>query len=512
VSFLFKSVFLIGGDNLIYIPGMAVIFCYLNQLTFFLPCMVINEKRINANRHCGTCLPIRSRREASEDPEFQNKDKNCHFYCCTGDPARHKSDNESPLEKYPKIIMKKLVCNTAFKIITIILFAVYLGISIWGATSVEQGLVLKNLVSKDSYFYSYTELYDNNFDNSIIVSFTIKSRVTYSDVNTQNLVGSMIDKAVLDSSIESSIKFSWLDDYKQSAFYDQSSEVSFISGLQQFLKYRPDHKNDIVFDSSNQHIESSRFYVLTKHLKTTTDQGNLMKRMRDIVDNSGLSCFAFAPAFIFYEQYVVILSSTLQTAGIALAVMFVVTCIFMPHPLLIFLVLFTLVMILIGIFGFMYFWDLTLSSVTMIHLIMSIGFSVDFSTHICHAYISGKEKKRNDRVSGAFDRAGGPIFNAAMSSFVGIIMLTASSSYIFLSFFKLMFLVILFGLAHAVFLLPVILSIIGPEGDADSPSQVGSAIRNSVASVSDNADSRTHKFPEFEYQVYDGSTTKEYKI
>ena len=68
----------------------------------------------------------------------------------------------------------------------------------------------------------------------------------------------------------------------------------------------------------------------------------------------------------------------------------------------------------------MYYWDLTLSSITMIHLVMSMRFSVDFSVHICHAFLS---YRRTNMLKKAFDMSGGPIFNAALSSFIGILML-----------------------------------------------------------------------------------------
>lgn len=182
-----------------------------------------------------------------------------------------------------------------------------------------------------------------------------------------------------------------------------------------------------------------------------------MLHLRSLSSNAGLSCFFYAPAFIFYEQYVQIWPSTLQTVGVALGVMFVVTIVFMPYPFMVFVVTTTLVSILLGIFGFMYYWGLTLSLITMIHLVMSIGFSVDFSVHICHAFLAVKTEKRDDALKKSFDLVGGPILNAAISSLLGISMLGFSKSYIFQSFGKVMFLVIVFGLFHAAFVLPLIL-------------------------------------------------------
>ncbi|XP_065943155.1 patched domain-containing protein 3-like [Magallana gigas] len=169
-----------------------------------------------------------------------------------------------------------------------------------------------------------------------------------------------------------------------------------------------------------------------------------------------LPCLFYTPAFIFYEQYVQILPSTLLTVGIAVAVILVITFIFMPKVLVVIIVVITVVSIIIGIFGFMYYWDLTLSSITMIHLVMSVGFSVDFSVHICHSFLSARLEK--DVMKKALDKAGGPVFNAALSSLLGILMLFFSESYVFRSFGKVMLLVVVFGLIHAAFFLPLLLN------------------------------------------------------
>ena len=153
----------------------------------------------------------------------------------------------------------------------------------------------------------------------------------------------------------------------------------------------------------------------------------------------------------------------------------------MPHPLMVFVVSLTLVNILLGIFGFMYYWDLTLSSITMIHLVMSVGFSVDFSVHICHAFLNVRSEDQNKVLRKAFDTIGGPVLNAAFSSLLGIAMLGFTKSYIFQSFGKVMFLVIAFGLFHAAFVLPLVLWVLYP-CYSSRPSQRVKASNQSIRS------------------------------
>ena len=58
----------------------------------------------------------------------------------------------------------------------------------------------------------------------------------------------------------------------------------------------------------------------------------------------------------------------------------------------------TVVMIKAGVFGFLAFLDLNLSSVAMIHVIISIRFSVDFAAHISHGYMISTESYWNESI------------------------------------------------------------------------------------------------------------------
>lgn len=162
------------------------------------------------------------------------------------------------------------------------------------------------------------------------------------------------------------------------------------------------------------------------------------------------------------EQYIQILSTTLQTVGITLTVVLFDKYFFMPNILVVVVVALTLMSIIVGIFGFMYYWYLSLNSMTMIYLVMSVGFSVDFSVHICHAFLSLRSNDRETVLERAIDLTGGPILNAAISSMLGVVILMISDSYVFLCFNKVMFLVLGLGLLHACLFLPLFLNILMP--------------------------------------------------
>lgn len=121
----------------------------------------------------------------------------------------------------------------------------------------------------------------------------------------------------------------------------------------------------------------------------------------------------------------------------------------------------------VGVVGYMSLWDVNLDSISMINLIMCIGFSIDFTAHICYVYMSSKCKLPKDRVREALYSLGLPIVQGSVSTILGVVALLLAESYIFLVFFKMVFLVIFFGAMHGLFLLPVMLSLFGPNSCSD---------------------------------------------
>ena len=438
---------------------MAVAFCYINNITFFAACIAINERRVKDNRHFMTCRRIQTK----ELLKIENKPKT-HIICCGGRPPRNREEAESFVDKFPRWLFPKIVLKLPFKIIIIVLFIGYIIAAIYGCVNIKQGLLFTQLVSDDSYFFKYSDWEQTYFKRSDTVSFVIPTTYEYSKPETQALISELISTVQADKYFDNS-EVNWLKTYMNSEYFNSyTTESDFISGLKRFLSDQrfSIFENDVIIDSNSNRITSSRVYAFTVDLEDSQEEGKMMLASRDLARAATINCFAFAPSFVAYEQYVRILDQTLLSVGIALVAVFIVACIFMPHPVLIIFVTIVVMMIMIGVFGFIYYIDVALSAITMINMIMSIGFSVDFTAHICHGYMISNGASRDTRVKQAIDRTGAPIFHGAISSLLGILILVVAKSYIFRSFAAVMAFVLLFGIAHALLLLPVILSWIGP--------------------------------------------------
>ncbi|KAK7501184.1 hypothetical protein BaRGS_00007669 [Batillaria attramentaria] len=453
-----SSVFLSVRNFCLY-SGVAVLFCYLCNATFFGGCLAVHGRRVYSGRHTITCRKIRARKDMSEEGE-----KCCKICMCGGATPDSEFADESPFEKGPRILLPRLVLWNPAKAVIVLLFCGYLAASIWGVVyKLEQGLRLKDLVLRSSYYHKFNTWDETDFGVAFPVAFVIPEPKVYTNASTMMNMIELMTEARKDPDISITGSYCWFDDYFFSPYINLTDEAAFARALREdFLPRNTRYVMDVVFDENNETIVASRCHVFSKVVTESTRQAELMIRMRELADSAPFHTFAYQPAFVYFEQYVMIMSSTLQTVGITLAVMFVITFIFLVHPIIVLLVFFNIVMILVGIFGFMGIWGLTLSSVTMIHLIMSVGFSVDFSAHVCSAYMLSEARTRRGRTEYALVHASGPILNSGLSSLLGIVVLIFSDSFIFQSFFKIMLLVISFGILHAVFLIPVLLSWLGP--------------------------------------------------
>lgn len=193
----------------------------------------------------------------------------------------------------------------------------------------------------------------------------------------------------------------------------------------------------------------------------------MVRDLRAICKSAPINVTIFHPYFVFFDQFELVRPTSIQCMVIGAIIMCVISFIFIPNILCSIWITFSIISIEVGVVGYMSLWDVNLDSISMINLIMCIGFSIDFTAHICYVYMSSKCKLPKDRVREALYSLGLPIVQGSVSTILGVVALLLAQSYIFLVFFKMVFLVIFFGAMHGLFLLPVMLSLFGPNSCSD---------------------------------------------
>ncbi|EGD79613.1 hypothetical protein PTSG_10460 [Salpingoeca rosetta] len=172
--------------------------------------------------------------------------------------------------------------------------------------------------------------------------------------------------------------------------------------------------------------------------------------------------FAYSFVFLFIDGEAVIQQETLRNVLIAGVTVAVVTLLLLANIPASFVVVLMLALVDVNVLGFMYYVNVDFNSVSAVNIVIAVGLAIDSSVHIAHAFLSA-HGTRNERVAEALRRLGRSVTNGAVSTFLAIVLLANAQSYIFQVLFKLLSLILGFAFFHGIIVLPVVLSLIGPD-------------------------------------------------
>ncbi|XP_030798954.1 patched domain-containing protein 3 [Camarhynchus parvulus] len=441
--------------------GTAFVFCYVYTMTFFGAVLVLNHKREQGNRHWLTCMRVDVGKDQAENSCLYNA-------CCIGSCSRQPSqpEGEHPMNVFFKKYYGPFVTNKWVKVLMVLLYGAYLAGSIYGCTQIREGIDLRNLANDASYvipYYDDDDKYFSTYGPRVMVVIT--ESVDYWNESVRLVIESCAQNLENISYVDRNLTESWLRVYIElgkRGLININSKTDFLNNLTVLFRARPSFEWDI--NKTQDEIEASRFFIQTVNVTSAVDEKNLLNELREAAEQCSIPLKVYHPAFIYYDQYLVIVQNTVQNVVVAAGAMLVVSLLLIPNPLCCLWVTFAIASVIVGVAGFMTFWNVNLDSISMINLVICIGFSVDFSAHISYAFVTSGESSANKRAIEALSLLGYPVLQGAVSTILGVVVLAAASTYIFRTFFKIMFLVILFGALHGLVFIPVFLTFFGNFG------------------------------------------------
>jgi len=208
-------------------------------------------------------------------------------------------------------------------------------------------------------------------------------------------------------------------------------------------------------------ISAAKVMYIAKAAQNGQDEIDLSVSTRATVGGKPLKAFAFARPYLFFDGLAVVSKETIQNIIGACICVFLVNVVMLADLFAALLVLLMIGFVDILILGYMAHWELDFNSVTAINLVLAVGLAVDYSAHIAHSFLVAKGTGV-ERAKEAVDHIGMSVFNGAFSTFLAILPLGLSKSYVFTVFFKMWFTIIIFGSYFGLIVLPIFLRYLAP--------------------------------------------------
>lgn len=238
-----------------------------------------------------------------------------------------------------------------------------------------------------------------------------------------------------------------------------SSETEFYAALYNFLltpQYGSKHLSDIVFQSG--FIKTSRFGVRHVPIPSDMRKADAMLAIQDTAARAKVPTIAYGYHYLYWTQYVGLISSTVLNFSLVSIGIFLFLWIFLGSVPLSIIVLLNIVLVDMELLAVMYIWDIGLTQVSLVLLLLSIGLAVDSCAHVAHAWATSKHDSSAKRSADALHRMGPSVFSGALTSFLGILVLGVSNHRVLLALFKFFFAMFLLAMWHGLLFLPTVLS------------------------------------------------------
>ena len=183
--------------------------------------------------------------------------------------------------------------------------------------------------------------------------------------------------------------------------------------------------------------------------------------------------YSYSTDMLTQEMFVVIVQETVISCVSSVVAVFLVTLIITGSLSLTAMVSFSILLVDLFVLALIPLWDLTFNNILVVHLIAGLGLSVLFSLHIAHTFLLveppaelPRKKQRIWKARVSLSRIGSSVLHGGVSTFLAVIIVGfVRQSYFFVVFFKLWFGIVVFGMANAFILLPIVLSFVGPTAD-----------------------------------------------
>ena len=490
----------------------TVVIDSLYQITFFVALIVLDERRIDNKRQkrrhqpVGEAGSIEEQRleelSMAQTEEIAVKSCRTNSTDSTGSDlleleSQQTSSDCALSERAPASAMDRFMkwygnwlLKPAVKAAVILGFlALTTGLT-YSAAQFKQGFNFEQLLPRESYMQGFFKALDTyGKGRGWMVPTAYFRNVDQSDPDVQLQMQAYIDELVssLDSITEHPT-YCWITHFQEFLTYDERlPEFEFKTQLDIFLSidhFKQLYGDDIVRDPETGEIVASRCMMhmdnvdkndvyeqveIYKHQEAITRaipaNSNTTWTTTHAKNESGKSWNFFLYETIFYvwEFYGIFQQELSLTISLGVISVTLIGFMFLPHWTASLFLLPIISVLCVDLLGFLQLCGVVLNGMSYYCISMSIGLLVDFNMHVLLKYYESRYPTREEKVKDALQSMGSSVALGGLSTFLGVIPLVFSSSDMMKILFYAFWGMVILGCSHGLIVLPVLLSIFGPE-------------------------------------------------
>nr|XP_031844694.1 patched domain-containing protein 3-like [Nomia melanderi]XP_031844695.1 patched domain-containing protein 3-like [Nomia melanderi]XP_031844696.1 patched domain-containing protein 3-like [Nomia melanderi] len=429
---------------------LGILFLYIYEMTFFMSCLVYDEKRLEARKDGCFCRP-----------RLNWKPNEC----------SQRNTQQILFENY----IGPWVVKNSVRTIVLVITGGLLCINTWAIFHVNQNFDPLWYLNQDSYPIKFNNKLKEYFPKYGKRAGIYMTGVDYYE--DRDSLFRLVEGLKANQFINNGTLEPWFIAYEKwlnaTNKGDIESSEEYYNVLTEYLlltKEGQAYIKDIKFSSlpaGEYNITTSQIPIQHVLLNTTAEQIQAIQSLRQTVHDTNFSqghdhIAIFSPDYVSWVANKVIGEELVRNLCLEIVTIGVVIVIFLRDLKTSFWVLCCVFFTLIDLLGAMYFLNLTIEMSSSIMILLCAGLAVDYAAHIGLEFIRTKGSKK-ERSIATLSIIGPAVFNGGLSTFLAFVLLGSSEAYIFSTFFKLFTCVVMFGLFHGLLFLPVILSLLGPD-------------------------------------------------
>ncbi|XP_067123816.1 patched domain-containing protein 3-like [Centruroides vittatus] len=414
--------------------AITICFAYLYQITFFGSCMALSG--------------------------FTEKNgMNSLIFCHVQDKENRKLPNTNIhedfiLAKFREVI-GSLLTNRIYKFVILSIFIINVSIAVWALKYIKIGNELSDAFSDNSQTGKFTNLLYKHFHAYLYpVNVIIDTPLDYNNFETRKAVNDTLNILERHENVAKyDHRISWLKYYSKLydtsfgkfAFrgFDMTKKQDFIDALTTVFLRLPQatlFKTDIVFNENHTEIISSRFISGLVNISSGEQEANVIQSIYKIVDELPIPIKIYGMNFHLIEQAFLIKKVMFQVGLITSALIFVIFFIFIPDIFSVICVAIVIFFTILETISYMSLWGAKIDLISLLTFILTVGFSINYPTHISYSFIVRKDLNSDERIKKCLYEVGLPIFQGVFTTILSIAVFAFRPFYLTVTTFKILFL------------------------------------------------------------------------